>query len=174
MQAGLHPLHCHSTSLFAPGRGARQWLSDRSWYQRSHLIGSSRPKSRQRQGPASASREPQQQPRSLISADRGAGAAAAAGSLHQIARCFNGPEVPNGNTNGRGKKPLPTQGDAVVEGPGEAFGTAVAERDDDDGPLKGSRDLDYLAVRNNYCLTGLPIVPIHDRPKLAASWTVST
>lgn len=63
---------------------------------------------------------------------------------------FGGDELPNGDSagfgggNGNGK-PLPTQGDVLVEGPGESR-TAVADRGGDGNGLK-STDLDYLAVR---------------------------
>ena len=81
----------------------------------------------------------------MISRGRGIGAARAAGKA--ATRGFSGPELPNdGDSNGgRGRKPPPTQGDAIVEGPGEGFRLAVADREDD-GPLKGSGDLDYLSV----------------------------
>lgn len=61
---------------------------------------------------------------------------------------FGGDESPNGDSagfgggNGNGK-PLPTQGDMLVEGPGESR-LAVAERGDEGNGLKSS-DLDYLA-----------------------------
>lgn len=68
------------------------------------------------------------------------------------ANSFGGDELPNGDSagfgggggNGNGK-PLPTQGDVLVEGPGESR-TAVADRGPEAIGLKNS-DLDYLAVR---------------------------
>ena len=74
------------------------------------------------------------------------------GSVGETPLAFGGENGENGFGGGSGKKPLPTQGDAVVEGPGESR-TALKERDGEGEGLKSS-DLDYLAV--GACLPGPP------------------
>lgn len=144
MQGCLHSVHSPSASLFA-GRGAHQRSCDQPLQQPRPHAKLARLQRHRRQLSACTAQTPGQQNPESTASHAGTSVPTAAQSAAQIIRCFNGPELPNGDNNGRGRKPLPTQGDAVVEGPGEGFGTAVAARDDD-GPLKGSGDLDYLAV----------------------------
>ena len=145
MQAGLQAVLCHSKPSFFQSKVACQWPSDQSFRQ-SCYIRNHTPLLRQRLQPACCERPTTKHRRPQASNSANSSLPAAVSSLAQLVRCFNGPEIPGSGSNGGSKKPLPTQKDAIVEGPGEGFGTAVAERDDDDSPLKGSRDLDYLAV----------------------------
>ena len=145
MQAGLQAVLCHSKPSFLRSKVACQWSSDQQLRQSCYVVAYT-PLVRQRQRPVCCERQITKHSRAQTSNSANSSLPAAVSSLAQLARCFNGPEIPGSGSNGGGKKPLPTQKDAIVEGPGEGFGTAVAERDDDDSPLKGSRDLDYLAV----------------------------
>ena len=146
MQAGLQAVPCHSNPSLLRSKLAYQWPSDQRLRQTCY-IGTCTPSDRQRQRPACCARQTPENRRARTFNSANSGLPAAIGSLAQLATCFNGPEIPGSGSNGGSKKPLPTQKDAIVEGPGEGLGTAVAERDDDDdSPLKGSRDLDYLAV----------------------------
>lgn len=147
MQFGLHT-HRHSLFTFA-GRGVQQQSRDLPVHPGSGRSPSASTSHRHRQQAPLCLAGPQQRrdrvrnslaERCKCQCSRGTPAAASG----DTARGFGGPELP-GDSNGRGGKPLPTQGDAIVEGPGEGLRLAVQEREDD-GPLKGSGDLDYLAV----------------------------